>query len=242
MRNAGPPASVGSRRVQATIAAARGSVRDRGEETSDRRFDGSRRWRRVTRMGCPAAGKTSAIGHLARCGVPTGGTRTPIRACPDRPARSSPVEAPSRRTPRRPGESATSCRRTPACVRSPSVATTRSVEWWEGVGGSGSSDAWPSRSAVDRPGRGTCRGPSRSRSLSRLTSRAGVAVDSDDRGHGFGVMPRTPNGLGHRCDDSWYSLLSESVLGDAAWRRPVEPDWSDHPRSRPTLRTVSSRS
>lgn len=74
-------------------------------------------------------------------------------ARPDRPARSSPVEAPSRRTPRRPGESATSCRRAPACVRSPSVATTRSVEWWGGC------RRWrvetrvpPDRRSIDREG------------------------------------------------------------------------------------------
>ena len=104
-----------------------------------------------------------------------------------------------------------------------------------------SGDACPSRSAVDRPGRRTGRGPSRSRSLSRLSSESALAGGSK-----IGVMPKDPNLVGGRAPDcSWNSLLSETagpskVATHSPNRRPDRNrDLSTHDgRTRPDSRSL----
>jgi hypothetical protein len=139
-------------------------------------------------------------------------------ARPDRPARSSPVEAPSRRTPRRPGESATSCRRAPACVRSPSVATTRRVEWWGGC----------------RRWRVETRVPPDRRSIDREGGLAAV-----HRGHGpCRVCRACRRWPGVRRSASCRRIRTSLVaVHRTALETRCSPKRPDLPRSRPTLRT-----
>ncbi len=88
-----------------------------------------------------------------------------------------------------------------------------------------SGNACPSRSAVDRPGRGTGRGPSRSRSLSRLSSESALAWGSK-----IGVMPKDPN-LARGVRTSLVAVHRTALGTRCSPKRP------DLPRSRPTLQT-----